>query len=151
MKIIPDIVRDVLLFLEDNLIYEDYEDKNPHIHNYYTSVQIADEIYNSKYPYMRSEIIYTVEELYKSGLIASIGTPKVDKYNNITFLKINDITWNGHELLNSIRKPEIWEKVKQFATKKLGGASIHFLCIAANKVAEEIVNNPSFIKEIISK
>lgn len=37
MKLEPDIVRDVLLFLEDNLIYEDFDTKNPHTHNTFSA------------------------------------------------------------------------------------------------------------------
>lgn len=38
----PNIVRDVLLFLEDNLIYEDFDTQNPHIHNTFSATEIGE-------------------------------------------------------------------------------------------------------------
>ena len=116
MTLKPDIVRDILLFLEKELCYEDYDSKNPHIHNYYTEAQIATELVNVNQSYFADDVIYAVRQLYKAKYIESSKKPFTDARNNIIRLEITDITWSGHEFLNNVRSKTVWEATKEKAS-----------------------------------
>lgn len=149
MKLDPEIVRDVLIFLEENLIYEDFDSNNPHVHNEYLSKEIFEGIYNDKNLYMLSDVNYAIEQLYRAGYI-SAGNHPVDASGNIISLKINDITWKGHQFLNNIRPQKIWDLIKEKALE-IGGVSVSVLGFLSNEISKAIVTNPSFIEEIINK
>ena len=61
---------------------------------------------------------------------------------------ISDITWNGHQFLNTIRPKNIWEATKVGASK-LGIMSMHALSAISMKVAEAVVTNPVVISKIV--
>ncbi len=130
MKLNPDCVRDVLIYLEDTLYYE--EDEQYHLGKPsigWTTVS-RDEHLSSKY--LIDDIKYTIFQLYKSGMIEAkqSSTPQ-----NILFLDITDITWAGHELLASLRGDELWKKTKGVA-EQLGILSVKGLA----RVAEAVMN-----------
>lgn len=47
------------------------------------------------------------------------------------------MTWNGHEFLDAVRDPEIWQKTKDGASK-VGSASIEFLWEMAKAYAKHL-------------
>ena len=59
--------------------------------------------------YSLKEVQYHVDLLIESGLLR--GNTKGD------VPIVSQLTWNGHEFLDAIRNPEIWENVKS----RLGG------------------------------
>ncbi len=148
MKREPDIIRDVLLFLEDNLIYEDFESANPHIHNGYTVDQIIDSLLEKNPYYMRADISYAVKQLYMDGFIISNDKPILDGQKNIIHLKINDITPKGHDFIENVRSDKVWNSVKKSAAK-VGIMSLQFLGMTAGSVVQKIATNPEFIQGII--
>ena len=96
MKLITDCVRDTLLFLEQNL-----DGKHP------ISVQtISDSL--TKYSY--EDIHYTCLKLDEASLI------KTTKWI-IGIRIIEDITYDGHQFLNTIRNNNTWNKIKSFLSK----------------------------------
>ncbi len=130
MKLNPDCVRDVLIYLEDALYYE--EDEQHHLGKPsigWTTVS-RDERLSSKY--LIDDIKYTIFQLHKSGIIDAKlnSTPQ-----NILSLDIHDITWEGHELLANLRGEKLWEKTKN-AAQELGVLSVKGLV----KVAEAVMN-----------
>lgn len=149
MKLEPDIVRDVLLFLEDNLIYEDFDTKNPHTHNTFSATVIENELDKEKH-YMPADVRYAIEQLYKAGYITLSQNPHKDSMGNLTILHISDISWKGHELLNDIRSDAVWDAVKSTASK-IGSLSIRGLGMAAGAVVRELATNPNFIQNIMEK
>lgn len=64
------------------------------------------------------------------------------------FCEINNITWDGHQFLNTIRPKTVWEATKDGASK-LGVMSMHALSSIAMKISEAIVTNPIVIENII--
>lgn len=64
------------------------------------------------------------------------------------FCEINNITWNGHQFLNTIRPKTVWEATKQGASK-LGIMSMHALSTIAMKITEAVITNPVVIDNII--
>lgn len=149
MKLDPDIVRDVLLFLEDNLIYEDFDTKNPHTHNTFSAAEI-EEILDKEKNHMPADVSYAIEQLYKEGYISLSQNPHKDNMGNLTILHISDISWKGHQFLNDVRSDTVWEAVKS-AASKFGTLSIHGLGMAAGAVVKELATNPNFVKNIVEK
>ena len=95
-----------------------------------------------------SEISYASELLIKEGYISTIGCVKYDQDGNLLLARINGLTWRGHELLDNIRKPEIWEAVKKKA-KVFGGLSISALSVAGTNVANAMMSDPNAINNFL--
>ena len=145
MKLNPDCIRDTLLCLESNLTI------NSSI-NTMSSIRLAKlyELMSSQYndKYTHDDIWYSVYLLQQTGYIeadiANAGTYTMTK------CYIQNITWNGHQFLNTIRPHTIWEAVKTKAME-IGGMSIKALGDASSIVIQEIIKNPDFYQDIIDK
>ena len=146
MKLNPDCVRDVLLYLEDKLEYVD---------RYDTAVQrnkieinrIAKDLH-TKYGYEENDVNYATELLLEAHYIKS---DKITQGADGAVFRcpINGITWEGHKLLESIRPKSIWEATKQGASK-LGIMSVHALSTIAMSVTQAVITDPSVIGKIVS-
>lgn len=137
MKLNPDCIRDVLLYLEENL-----KVKDGHKFTEITLSQLQDAL--SQYP--SEDVFYSVYNLREIRFIDG-------KFNDINdmkmfFCEINNITWSGHQFLNSIRPKTIWDATKQGASK-LGIMSMHALSTIAMKITEAVITNPTVIDNII--
>ena len=96
--------------------------------------------------YEEDDIFYSVYNLHQIRFIEG----RISDVNNMKmfFCEINNITWNGHQFLNTIRPTSIWKSTKDGASK-LGLMSIHALSTIAMKVAEAVVTNPTVINNIL--
>lgn len=96
MKIDYDCMRDELLYLEENLKLNTELDKNE-------IIKALDEK-----DYEEDEIIYNLIKLEEAGFVKAyfIGADD-DPYLEII---IEDITYVGHQYLNSVREKDIWQK-----------------------------------------
>lgn len=65
-----------------------------------------------------SKLAYHLELLENASLIECNNTSE--------FWRIRNITWNGHDFLDSIRDPEIWQRTKEGALSA-GGFTIDLL------------------------
>lgn len=120
MKLKKECVRDLLLYFEKNLSYEN-------------SIQ-ANQINMKKYS--GEEILYTCDKLIEAGLINA----KKEKWiiSNIPIITISSITANGHKFLDSIRRPEIWRETKS-KLKSIGSVSIEIISqVAASVIASKL-------------
>lgn len=137
MKLNPDCIRDVLLYLEENL-----EVKDGHKFTKTTLSQLQ----NALSQYLPDDVFYSVYNLYQIQFIDG----KINDINDMKmfFCEIDNITWNGHQFLNSIRPKTVWEVTKQGASK-LGIMSMHALSTMAMKITEAVVTNPTVIAKII--
>jgi len=103
-----DLVRDILLFLEE---------KADPAHIEPAAFPMADR--------SDSKIQYHLNLLYQAGFIN--GEPiKSSTSDRLIRIIPFDLTWQGHEFLETVRDPEIWRKAKAGAASA-GGASIHFI------------------------
>ena len=137
MKLNPDCIRDVLLHLEENLkIKEGHK---------FTEINL-NQLKEALPKYEENDIFYSVYNLHQirfiEGRISDVSNMKM------FFCEINNITWNGHQFLNTIRPKSIWDATKSGASK-LGIMSMHALSTIAMKVAEAVVTNPTVINNII--
>lgn len=137
MKLNPDCIRDILLYLEENLEIKEY-----HKFTEITLTQLKEGLPQ----YDEDDIFYSVYNLHQIRFIEG----KINDVNDMKmfFCEINNITWNGHQFLNTIRPKSIWDATKNGASK-LGIMSMHALSTIAMKVAEAVVTNPTVISNII--
>lgn len=68
-----------------------------------------------------TEVIYHVVMLIEAGFL--VGNTKMARAGAVV---VSKLTWKGHELLDDIRDPEIWEKTKERA-KAVAGIGLSFV------------------------
>lgn len=136
MKLNPDCIRDVLIWLEENM---DVSDKG------FSTYRLCD-LYNGLSHYNDDEIYYSVYNLFQIGYID--GRFSLLSKGKVQVCEINNITWEGHQFLNTIRPTSVWEATKSGASK-LGIMSMHALSSIAMKVSEAIVTDSAVISKII--
>jgi hypothetical protein len=142
MKLNHDYVRDILLFIENNL---DYEDSPPtHHKEIFYGILLADKYFTE---YDRQELTYALELLIKEQFIECSENPYFVKGNLMT-ANIIGLTWSGHELLDNIRNDTIWNAVKKKASK-LGNFSISVLSASAKILATSLMSNPNAIQNFL--
>lgn len=109
MELNKDCVRDVLLSCEELLKMDEdgYMDSLSH-----------EELGQALPDYKIEDIIYTVVKL-KEAVFLDVKITRASG-NILADVRINDITFNGHEFLDDIRDDDNWKKVKDMA--KLAGA-----------------------------
>lgn len=99
MKLNPDLIRAILIDIEDNGRATGY-DKEPVIDGY-----------------SKDEIFYHAQMMEQAGLV----TLRHSKPMNKGFYKsahIDNITWHGHQFLDLSRNNEIWKKSKETLIEK---------------------------------
>ncbi len=94
MKLNKDCIRDTLLFLEDKI----------GLRNVIYPWQIQEELNQ----YTLEEVKYTLKKLSEANIITSERISDHFGYNCMVY----DITYNGHEFLETIRDNAIWEQAK---------------------------------------
>lgn len=145
MKLNPDVVRSILLFIEENLDYEDSDSDFPNKHEEYVCGQIVTNEYFSKYK--PSEVSYALELLIKENYISTIGKP-IYNDGNLEFARINGLTWNGHEFLDNVRGDTYWEITKKKASK-FGSVSLSVLASGAKALATAFMTDPNAFNNLI--
>ena len=144
MKLNPDCIRDVLLYLEENLSY--CEEENSIEHKSIGIHTIANELHN-KHNYNTNDIYYSVEKLLEIRYIIALHESR-GRNQSILTCDISDITYNGHMFLNTIRPKTIWEATKSKA-KQIGGMSIHSLSMISSTIMQGLASNSDFIQSIV--
>ncbi len=137
MKLNPDCIRDVLLYLEENLTLKD--------NHKFSAITLA-QLEGALPEHTKEDIFYSVYNLYQIRFIEG----KINDVNDMKmfFCEINNITWNGHQFLNTIRPKTVWDATKKGAAK-LGIMSMDALSTIAMKISETVVTNPTVIAKII--
>lgn len=75
--------------------------------------------------------MYSVSKLYECNFIViknKIGSTYIEA------CQITDVTFRGHQFLESIKEPSAWEKTKSIA-KKVGNHTLNFIEDTAQKIA----------------
>lgn len=121
MKLNYDCVREVLLYIEENLEYGKIID--------------SDDIELKSFEY--ADIQYTIALLSESGYIKAIKIQTLSSL--VPTFHISSMTMQGHELLDNIRDNTVWKKIK----KKISGfASVSLPII--NSVGSTIIKELLF-------
>lgn len=99
--------------------------------------------------YDRQEIAYHCEMMYQAGLIKYYHGEECNNYDGVLYFQVQDLTWEGHDLLEAIRQDTIWNKTKKTIVDKGMGITIGtiktiataFITAAAEGVANSILKN----------
>lgn len=120
MKLNHDCVRELLLYLEENL------DVSNRIQFFEIKISNFDD----------ATIVYTAIKLYEAGYI----TAKIEKdvYGEV-FGYISDISWDGHKFLDTIRDNQVWSSTKKILSK-VSSSSISFVSNVASQVLTNLIN-----------
>lgn len=122
MKLNPDCMRDILLFLEK----QDVNDRVSY-----------KELVSSLPGYSDQELFYTALKLEEAGFI-NASTANVRVYPEL--LTITDITFNGHQFLDDIRDNSNWQKIKAIG-EKAGSLSVKAIAQIAVNLISSFINN----------
>lgn len=139
MELKADCIRDILLYLEENLTLNISKGK--------FSIIDLEQLYNGlSEKYSKKDIWYSVYNLHQIRFIE--GKISEAAGHKMFFCEIQNITWSGHQFLNNIRPLTIWEATKSKA-KQIGGMSISALSTISMSIIQAIATNPNFIQNII--
>lgn len=93
MKLNHECIRDLLLYIEENLSYNDELEINKISLNNYSL----------------EELLYTTEKLVEADYLICFTIEIDDEYS---ILLVQSITYKGHHFLDTIRDNKIWSKTK---------------------------------------
>lgn len=131
MKFSNDAMRDTLLFLEENIKYEECKISDKKRKNKFTITMIINDKYFDnlfiKHKYTKDELQYTIEKMIEGNLLNISGSLG-------THCEITDISFYGIQFLDCIRPESIWEKTKGIAAS-IGNHSLKFIEDTAQKCA----------------
>lgn len=127
MELNKDCIRDVLIKCEELLVMDD-DGKTNHLSISNLSEALPD--------YDVATIRYTVIKMEEAGLL-KVSTTRAD---NLSYIFVYDITYEGHELLDKIKEDNNWKTIKSYAAK-VGSFSLSVLQqIAINMFTKKIDN-----------
>ena len=143
MHLNPDCLRDTLIYLEENLTVD-------YISRTFKTIKtstLIEEIMLQYTSYTAEDIWYSIYNLqqieYIEGRFSNAGNQKM------IVSEIENITWEGHQFLNTIRSTSVWEATKSGASK-LGTMSVQALSTIAMEITKAIVTRTDVINQIIS-
>ena len=120
MKLNPDCMRDILIVMENAGYLEEVSPST---------------VYESLPNYSEDEINYSIIKLKEAGFIDAI----IREYNSgVAILRLDDITYIGHQFLADVRSDNIWNDVKE-VSKKVGSNSISAISQIATGVISAII------------
>ena len=120
MKLNYDCIRDIMLYLEENL-------------------ELNNIVYleNIKINYSDNDIKYSILKLEEIDYIKA----RIVKADGVAILDaiIFDITFYGHEFLNTVRPKTVWENTKEISTK-IGVNTISSLTQIASQIVTQLIS-----------
>lgn len=122
MKLNHECVRDVLIHIEENLEYGYYMD--------FSAVSLKS--------YSQEDLIYTADKLLEAGLIS--GERKQFISSSIPSIRIESLTWNGHQFLDNIRDDGVWKDTKKVISK-FSSVSLSLIGNIASQVITSLVQS----------
>lgn len=143
MRLNHDYVRDILLYIEEKLNYED--SSNPAYHKNIFFGKLLTDNYFEKYD--KQELTYALELLIKERFIDCEKEPYFVR-GSLMSADIIGLTWNGHAFLDNIRNDTAWNAVKEKA-KKVGNVSIIAMAGAAGQLATAMLTDPNALNNFL--
>ena len=120
MKLNQDCIRDLLLYLEENLKLNDY----------LSISNISLKNYSSE------ELLYTADKLYEAGYL-KCSRKVYDNTDLMIFVFL--ITYSGHQFLDNIRDDKVFAKTKSILSG-FKSVSIDIISETASKVITNLIN-----------
>ena len=144
MKLNYDCVKNVLLYLEENLGYTEntvaLEHKRLSIFS----------IINNIDGYTKENVQYTIEKLEEAKYIRFTNVT-YDSQKYIINGYVDDITWDGFEFLDNVREKKRFGKQLNLVLRRLEQFPYLHLAWFSTKIIKAIIANPAVIADIISK
>lgn len=139
MKLNYDCVRDVLLELEETLTIEEVfydlgEGEESELTFSFIDINRLAKLERLK-KYSKKDICYSVNKLNEAGYINAEPIPGDDLSDYL----ISDITYVGHEFLQSIKSDSVWNHVKD-VSKKAGAMSFPVISSIASNILSQIIS-----------
>lgn len=147
MKFKNEAVRDVLLFFEENIDYE--EDKHGELvkRKFYIDSIIENDFFKDlyeKHDYTKKELRYTIEKLIEGKILQIHGDLNL-------YYEIVDISYDGLQLLSSIHDESTWNKVKSvlkesgiYSLKYIGDVALQFGTTMVPKLVDKFITTQSW-------
>lgn len=135
MRLVNEAIRDIMLYLEQNLNHTSYEATFENDVISYN--KLAKELTPSDF-YTATEVKYAAIQLVDAGFI--LAHKYTGKKDNYIRCDIYDITYAGHELIKNIKPKKIWQKVKTQAEKE-GILSLTNLAKLCSKTTALMLSN----------
>jgi hypothetical protein len=104
-----DLVRALLLFFEQRAKHDAIRSKDITIDGYESQ-----------------QVQYHLIRMFEAGLLSAEAVRSTTTPERIVDVIPFDLTWQGHQLIETVRNPEVWEKTKEGA-KRVGGVAIEFV------------------------
>ena len=136
MRLNHDYVRDILLFIESELEYEN----NQHKELMFGKLLSHDNFTKCD----KDELLYALELLIQEEYINCARTPYFVR-GNLMSADIIGLTWKGHELLDNVRNDTVWNAVKQ-KSMKFGKFSLTTLAMCAKELTFKLMDDPNAIQ-----
>ena len=92
------------------------------------------------------DVLYTVVKLFEAQFINGTHTRTMDGRPHVG--SIYDITFPGHEFLNSIRTPGVWDRIKD-AAEDGGSACLKVLGDVAKEMLKEKLKSELSLKKTL--
>lgn len=126
MKLNPECIRDIMFYLEENLIMNSDLEIN--------EISVFD---------LPEKLNYSIEEIANTLLVLDDANFIVCYRNNgddaIVALDIYRITYTGYQFLESIRPDSVWKKV-QTISGNIGSFSLNVISQIATSVLTQMIN-----------
>jgi hypothetical protein len=120
MKLNHECVRDLLLYLEDNLLFTSRLCAN--------NLEIA--------PYESADIIYAAARLSEAKFIETSQTTY--SLDTMPTIHIQSLTWDGHKFLDNIRDDNVWNSTKSVIAQ-FSSVSIGVIDNVSNKIISKLI------------
>ncbi|MDK0862826.1 DUF2513 domain-containing protein [Clostridium perfringens] len=121
MRLNPDCIRDILLFVEDNTDYE-------------KDCVSSDEILAALPNYDKNTLFYHINKMYSAELFDDVY------YSDDEVDLVSSLSWTGHAYLDNIRDNNLWAKTKS-AAGKFASISLPILIQKAADIATLSLSN----------
>ena len=121
MKLNQDCIRDLLLYLEENLSYQNFVTIN--------NISLKD--------FSNSDLVYTADKLIEAGYLDCIKSRSMDEECPTIIAK--SITYAGHQFLDNIRDDKVFAKTKSVLSG-LKSVSVEIISETASKVITNMIN-----------
>ncbi|MBC1525469.1 DUF2513 domain-containing protein [Listeria booriae] len=127
MRINQDCIRDILLYIENLTLSE--------MQHGIESEELSEvEMLTEKYS--KDDIVYSLIQLIDAGYLEG------ETYEYVydpTSVRVDKITWEGHEFIDATRSETVWLKTKEKVSKLIGETSLAVLTQVATAVSKQLL------------
>ena len=143
MQLNAECVRDIMLYLEENLHFTDKHD-----YGQYKSIKntILAKCVHDKYGYSMDDINYSLDKLIEAQYI-NIDTTLRGTGNRLISFHVCSITIEGHSFIEVVRPEPIWDKIKR-KTQSVASFTVDSIKKAATFAVTLYMTNPEEFQKI---